>query len=130
MTPRIDRRRRTVREDEVEVENEDDAMSKPRRVVVIMTDTQRWDMVGCYGNKDMKTPHLDALASQGVRFDRAYTCQPVCGPARAGMFTGTRPHSNGSWANSMPLGDNVKTIGQRVRDNGVRAPTTCNAQSM
>ena len=96
-------------------------MGKPRRVVVIMTDTQRWDMVGCYGNKDMKTPHLDALADQGVRFDRAYTCQPVCGPARAGMFTGTWPHSNGSWANSMPLGDNVKTLGQRIRDNGIRA---------
>lgn len=51
--------------------------------MVIMTDTQRWDMVGRYGNADMKTPSLDRLAVEGVRFDRAYTTQPVRGPARA-----------------------------------------------
>jgi uncharacterized sulfatase len=84
-----------------------------------MVDTQRTDMIGCYGNPDMRTPNIDRLAAEGVRFDRAYTCQPVCGPARAAMFTGTFPHSNGSWGNSMPLGDNVKTVGQRLRDHGV-----------
>lgn len=84
-----------------------------------MTDTQRADMLGCYGNAAMKTPCLDALAAGGVRFDKAYTCQPVCGPARSALFTGMWPHSNGSWANCMPLGANVKTIGQRLRDNGI-----------
>lgn len=92
---------------------------KPRRVVFIMTDTQRTDMVGCYGNKGMKTPGIDALAAQGVRFERAYTCQPVCEPARAALFTGTWPHSNGGWTNSIALGDNVKTIGQRLHDHGI-----------
>jgi len=86
-----------------------------------MTDTQRQDMVGCYGNPDMRTPALDRLASQGVRFDRAYTCQPVCGPARAALFTGTFPHTNGMWANSNPLGDNIKTVGQRLHDQGLHA---------
>ncbi len=95
-------------------------MSK-RQVVLIMTDTQRKDMVGCYGNPDMKTPSLDRLARQGVRFEQAYTCQPVCGPARAALFTGTFPHSNGSWGNTMPLGDNVKTVGQRLTDQGIHA---------
>ncbi len=90
----------------------------PRQIVVIMTDTQRWDMLGCYGNPDMRTPCLDRLAGEGMRFERAYTCQPVCGPARAALFTGCYPHSNGSWGNSMALGDNVKTIGQRLRDQG------------
>jgi len=94
-------------------------LAEKRRVVFIMTDTQRKDMLGCYGNPDMKTPNLDRLAAGGVRFDRAYTCQPVCGPARSAIFTGTYPHSNGMWGNSMPLGDNVKTVGQRLRDNGV-----------
>lgn len=94
-------------------------MQKARRVVVIMTDTQRKDMLGCYGNPDMKTPSLDRLASEGIRFEKAYTCQPVCGPARAALFTGTFPHSNGSWANSMALGDNVKTVGQRLNDQGI-----------
>ncbi len=91
-------------------------MSTSRKVVLIMTDTQRADMLGCYGNPDMKTPSLDRLASRGVRFERAYCCQPVCGPARSALFTGTYPHSNGSWGNSMALGDNVKTVGQRLSD--------------
>lgn len=93
-------------------------MKTSRKIVFIMTDSQRWDMVGCYGNKDMKTPYLDKLASEGMRFERAYTTQPVCGPARSAIFTGLYPHSNGSWSNCMPLGDNVKTIGQRLSDNG------------
>lgn len=93
-------------------------MANTRKIVVIMTDTQRTDMLGCYGNKELKTPNLDGLADKGLLFERAYTCQPVCGPARSAMFTGTYPHSNGSWGNSMPLGDNVKTIGQRLRDHG------------
>ncbi|WP_105614191.1 sulfatase-like hydrolase/transferase [Vallitalea okinawensis] len=90
-----------------------------KQVVFIMTDTQRKDMLGCYGNPDMKTPALDALASKGMRFEKAYTCQPVCGPARSALFTGTYPHSNGSWGNSMPIGDNVRTIGQRLNGEGI-----------
>jgi uncharacterized sulfatase len=94
-------------------------MGTPRQVVFIMTDTQRTDMLGCYGNAGMNTPSLDRLAAEGIRFDNAYTCQPVCGPARSALFTGCYPHTNGSWGNSMPLGENVKTIGQRLRDNGI-----------
>ncbi len=85
-----------------------------------MTDTTRRDMLGCYGDGRMKTPNLDRLADEGIRFDCAYTTQPVCGPARSGIFTGTFPHSNGVVTNCVPLGDNVKTLGQRLRDNGVR----------
>src|SRR4051812_24462945 len=91
----------------------------PRQVIFIMTDTQRTDMLGCYGNADLKTPCLDRLAAEGLRFDKAYTCQPVCGPARAALFTGLYPHTNGAWGNSMAIGDNVKTLGQRLTDNGI-----------
>ncbi|MHB9031493.1 MAG: sulfatase-like hydrolase/transferase, partial [Anaerolineae bacterium] len=90
-----------------------------QQVILIMTDTQRKDMLGCYGHPAMQTPNLDRLASEGVRFERAYTCQPVCGPARSAIFTGIYPHSNGSWGNCMPLGANVVTIGQRLRDAGL-----------
>ncbi len=89
---------------------EGDFMENTRKIVLIMADTQRCDMLGCYGNTDMKTPNIDRLASRGMLFRRAYTTQPVCGPARSAIFTGTYPHSNGSWGNSMPLGANVKTI--------------------
>lgn len=89
-----------------------------KQLVFIMTDTQRWDMVNCYRNTGLKTPCLDRLAENGVRYERAYTAQPVCGPARSCLFTGLYPSSNGSWANCMALGDNVHTIGQRLHDNG------------
>ena len=95
-------------------------MADKKQMVFIMTDTQRWDMVNCYRETGLSTPCLDALAADGVRFERAYTTQPVCGPARAGLFTGTYPSWNGSWANGMALGDNVKTIGQRLSDNGIK----------
>lgn len=84
-----------------------------------MTDTQRWDMVNCYRETGLQTPCIDALAESGVRYARAYTTQPVCGPARAGLFTGMYPACTGSWGNGMPLGDNIRTIGQRLRDSGI-----------
>ncbi|HUU68959.1 MAG TPA: sulfatase-like hydrolase/transferase [Planctomycetota bacterium] len=94
-----------------------------RKIVLIMTDTQPIEMVGCYNggsSHPLKTPNIDRLAGEGVLFERAYCCQPVCGPARAALFTGTYPHSNGSWANTLPMYEDTKTIGQRLRDNGDR----------
>ncbi len=76
-------------------------------------------MLGCYGNADMKTPNLDRLANEGIRYENAYTCQPVCGPARSALFTGTFPHTNGAVTNCIAMGSNVKTIGQRLHDNGI-----------
>lgn len=84
-----------------------------------MSDSTRYDMLGCYGNPVALTPHLDQLAREGVRFDRAYTTQPVCGPARSALFTGQFPHSNASWGNCMPLGADVQHIGKRLQDAGI-----------
>jgi len=102
-------------------EEERNSPTMKKQVVFLMTDSTRWDMVGCYGNAAMHTPHLDKLASEGVRFDRAYTCQPVCGPARSAIFTGQFPHSCGGWTNSVSIYDNCHTIGQRLTDQGIRA---------
>lgn len=84
-----------------------------------MTDTTRKDMLGCYGNPQMVTPNLDKLAEEGIKYENTYTCQPVCGPARSAIFTGTFPHTNGVVTNCIAMGDNVKTIGQRLTDNKI-----------
>ncbi len=96
-------------------------MSAKKQVILIMTDSQRWDMVGCYRNTGLKTPCIDRMAAQGVRFERAYTAQPVCQPARAAIFTGLYPHSCESWSNSMGISQTAHTIGERAKDNGIRA---------
>ena len=93
---------------------------KSKKIILIMTDTQRWDMCGCYRNTGLMTPNIDRIALSGVRFDRAYTTQPVCQPARAGIFTGVYPHSCASWSNSMGLSCNIPTIGQRLNDVGIK----------
>lgn len=90
-----------------------------KQVVLIMTDTTRKDMLGCYGNPDMKTPNLDRLAAQGIRYENAYSCQPVCGPARSAIFTGLAPHTNGMVANCLALRSDVRTIGQYLSEAGV-----------
>lgn len=92
-------------------------MSGPN-FVFIMTDTQATNVVGTYGHPELGTPNIDKLAQTGIKFSRAYTTCPLCTPARAGIFTGIYPHTAGAWTNNLPLGDNVKTMGQRFRDGG------------
>lgn len=95
-------------------------MSK-KQIIMIMTDTQRKDMLGCYNTElEMNTPNLDALAYSGMRFEKAYCAQPVCGPARSAIFTGTFPHTNGSMANGMFLNQGTKNIGQRLMQSGIK----------
>ena len=90
-----------------------------KQIVFIMTDTTRKDMLGCYGNKKMITPNLDKLAENGIKYENAYTCQPVCGPARSSLFTGTFPHTNGMVANCLSLREEVKSIGQILTSNNI-----------
>lgn len=94
---------------------------KHKKVILIMTDTQRTDMLGCYGNPAMHTPNLDRLAAEGVQFEKAYTTQPVCQPARSAIFTGSYPHSCAGWSNCMGLSDNVQNIGKRLTDQGIHS---------
>ncbi len=72
------------------------AQSAPKiNVVVITIDTLRADHLGCYGDKQIRTPNIDALAADGVRFERAYTPVPVTLPAHTVIFTGTYPMLSG-----------------------------------
>ena len=94
----------------------------PRQVILFLAETQSANWLGCHdGNAALRTPCLDRLASQGALFERAYTCSPVCGPARSAIFTGLYPHSNGVLANDLAPHADVPTVGKRLSDAGVRA---------
>lgn len=64
-----------------------DTQEKPN-ILLILSDDHSAPFLGCYGNKDLKTPNLDALAERGVLFHRAYTAAPQCVPSRASILTG------------------------------------------
>src|SRR5690625_3785521 len=70
-------------------------MSEVPNVLLIMTDQQRFDTLGCYGNAVIETPNLDWIASRGTAFDNAYTPSPSCIPARAALMTGMDPWETG-----------------------------------
>ncbi len=90
-----------------------------KQAIIIMCDTQRRDMLGCYYGDQVHTPNLDRLAEEGMLFERAYCCDPVCGPARSALFTGQYPHNNGIWSNGYALGSDVATLGQRLSQNNI-----------
>lgn len=69
-------------------------MTRPN-VLLLMTDQQRWDTLGCYGNAVIETPNLDYIASQGTVFEHGYSCTPCCIPARASLLTGQDPWHTG-----------------------------------
>jgi choline-sulfatase len=71
-----------------------DVPNRPN-IIVFLTDQQRSDTLGCYGNKLVKTPNLDQLAASGTRFTNAYCTTPLCSPARASILTGVHPHRHG-----------------------------------
>jgi arylsulfatase A-like enzyme len=71
------------------------APARPVNLVFILTDNQGAWTLGCYGNRDIRTPHIDRLAAQGIRFTRALSSNPVCSPTRATFLTGLIPSQHG-----------------------------------
>ena len=96
-------------------------MADKKQVIFIMCDTVCKNMVSCYENPVCKTENLEALASDAAVFENAYTCSPVCGPARSAIFTGLYPSSNGMYSNGMQLGANVKTAGEYISRAGIHS---------
>ena len=64
-------------------------------ILLIMSDNQPANLLGCYGNNEIYTPHLDQMAQQGMRFSQAYCVNGMCSPCRASVLTGTMPSQHG-----------------------------------
>ena len=76
---------------------EADAAERPN-VIFFIADDVSWNDYGCYGNPAARTPHIDALAKNGIRFDQAYLTASSCSPSRSSIITGRYPHNNGKAA--------------------------------
>lgn len=89
-------------------------------ILLIMTDQHRADHLGCYGNPDVRTPHIDALAARGTRFEQFYVNCPICMPNRIAIMTGRMPSANGSRHNGIPLSLEAVTYVDHLRAAGYR----------
>ena len=99
-------------------------------IVVIVADDAAYNELGCFGGKNARTPNIDRLAREGLKFNRAYSAMAMCSPFRAELYTGLYPMSNGvTWNHSEMLPgtksvyDHLSELGYRVGNAGKRHST-------
>ncbi|UCC40407.1 MAG: sulfatase-like hydrolase/transferase, partial [Candidatus Aminicenantes bacterium] len=95
------------------------SVSRPN-ILFVFTDQQRWDTAGCYGNPMDLTPNLDAIAQRGVLFENAFSCQPVCAPARGCLQTGKYATQHTVWRNGLVLPEHEETLAHDFKGQGYR----------
>ncbi len=84
----------------------------------MITDQQRFDVLGCYGNADVKTPNIDRLAAHGALFENCYVQNPICSPSRASLTTGLYARNHGLWANGVALPPGRNLLSKALADAG------------
>ncbi len=87
-------------------------------VLFIVCDANRSDHLGCYGNQILKTPNLDKLADEGIRFTNCFCTNPICMPNRATMITGLYPNVHGVRSNGINLREDIPTIIKTLQKRG------------
>ncbi len=93
---------------------------RPRNVLLVTADQWRGDSLSALGHPVVRTPHFDALASEGMLFPRHYSVCAPCGPARASLLTGMYMHNHRSVRNGTPLDNRHTNIAREVRRAGYR----------
>ena len=93
---------------------------KKMNVLWIMSDQLRYDYLSCYGATHIHTPNIDWLSSQGLRFDNAYVQSHVCGPSRMSSYNGRYSRSHGACWNGFALSVGEPTLGDHMRELGVK----------
>lgn len=94
-------------------------MRRPN-IVILYTDQQRWDALGVNGNVEIKTPHIDALARDGVNFNHHFVQNPVCMPSRISMLSGRYPSSLGITHMGVPVTQDIVTLPRLLKPYGYR----------
>lgn len=99
------------------------AAERPPNIILIFTDDQGYGDVGCYGAKGFKTPNLDRMAAEGIRFTDFYVAQAVCSASRTALLTGCYPNRLGILGALNPnarigISDNEMTIAQVLKPRG------------
>ena len=89
-----------------------------RKILFITTDQQRYDTLGVNGGILSRTPVLDGLAAEGIRYERCQPTSVVCMPSRASMLTGQYPTTHGAWMNGVPLAVDAPSVAENLHDAG------------
>ncbi|MDF1824355.1 MAG: sulfatase-like hydrolase/transferase [Verrucomicrobiales bacterium] len=87
-------------------------------IILVMSDDQGWGQTGYQGHPDIKTPHLDEMAANGLRFNRFYAGASTCSPSRATVLTGRSNDRTGVYTHGAPLRLQEKTIAQALAKAG------------
>ena len=94
--------------------------SERPNLLLFMADDMTYTDLGCYGNSEVKTPSLDQLAQEGLRFTRFYASAPTCSPLRQSLYTGIYPVRNGAHPNHSRVYEGVKSLPHHLRSLGYR----------
>jgi uncharacterized sulfatase len=89
-------------------------------IVMYLSDDHGIDYVGCYGNAAVHTPNIDALAREGMKFNRVFAPSPTCSPSRASMFTGLWPQRNGTMGNHTDCRPGIRSLPAYLQTLGYR----------
>ncbi len=89
-----------------------------RKILFVTTDQQRYDALGCNGGRVAKTPVIDALARQGIRYTRGHANSVVCQPARSTMLTGQYTRTHGVTMNGMELPHSAPSVAEFLQSKG------------
>ncbi len=92
--------------------------ARPRNILLVTLDTTRPDHLGCYGDRAARTPNIDKIAAEGVRFDRAYSPVPLTLPSHASILTGLYPPGHGIRNNGRALAEGVRTLAEILKARG------------
>jgi len=95
-------------------------MPQQPHILFFLTDQQRADCLSCAGHPVVRTPHIDRMASKGVRFTNAFTTSPLCVPARLSLACGLYPHNSNLWQNDATLPLDADTYMKRLQAGGYR----------